>query len=73
MSFNVKSLVNIPREKKTMEITNAKEGYLVLTKTNSLLYLLPAYLRSTPLVVLVPPLFIYLYNTRFHTSGGKIR
>ena len=53
MSFNVKSLVNIPREKKTMEITNAKEGYLVLTKTNFLLYLLPAYLRSTPLVVLV--------------------
>ena len=33
----------------------------MLTKTNSLLYLLPAYLRSTPLVVLVPPFLVITY------------
>ena len=53
------SLINIPREKKAMEIINEKKGYLVLlTKTTSLLYLHPANLWSTPLVVLVPPFLI---------------
>ena len=35
-----------------METINERKGYLVLTKADSLLYLFPAYLRTTALVAL---------------------
>ena len=48
-------------------------------KTNPLLYLLPAYYRSTPLAVLVPPLLLITYPTtipskfllRVHTPSPR--
>ena len=61
------SLINIPRKKNTRRtrdrIIDENNVYLVLTKTNSLLYLLQAYLWSTSLVILAPPLpLITLYR-----------
>ena len=44
-----------------METINEKKGYL-LTMTNSLLYLRPAYLQSTLLAVFVPPFVLITYQ-----------
>ena len=52
------SLINIPRKKNTRRTRDTiyeNKIHLVLTKTTSLLYLLQAYLWSTPLVILAPP------------------
>ena len=52
--------MSFTRRKKTRGKRNEKTGYLG-TKTNSLLYLIPAYHRSTPLAVLVPPFLLITY------------
>ena len=60
------SLINIPRKKntrRTRDRIDENNVYLVLTKTDSLLYPLQAYLWSTPLVILGPPFpLITLYR-----------
>ena len=63
------SLIDIPREK-TMEGQTKRKDIPRTDENNSLLYLLPAYLRSTPLVVLVPP-FLLIHTQYPITTPSK--